>query len=53
MATYSGKVVKWDDAVKSELDTFPKTLAWNAEPGTKPNAQGIYPCAVPGITKAW
>ncbi|MDR3110179.1 MAG: Gfo/Idh/MocA family oxidoreductase [Planctomycetaceae bacterium] len=53
MATYSGKVVKWDDAVKSELDLFPKTLAWDADPGPKPNDKGIYPCAVPGVTKAW
>ncbi|MDR2440707.1 MAG: Gfo/Idh/MocA family oxidoreductase [Planctomycetaceae bacterium] len=53
MATYSGKVVKWDDAFKSELDLFPKTLAWDADPGPKPNEQGIYPCAKAGVTQAW
>ncbi len=53
MATYSGKVVKWDDAMSSQLDTFPKTLAWDADPGPKPNDQGIYPCAHEGITKGW
>ncbi|MDR1142104.1 MAG: Gfo/Idh/MocA family oxidoreductase [Planctomycetaceae bacterium] len=53
MATYSGKVVQWDDAFKSELDLFPKTLAWDADPGPKPDAQGIYPCAKAGVTQAW
>jgi predicted dehydrogenase len=53
MATYSGKVVKWDEAVKSELDLSPKTFAWNAETPVKPLADGTYACAVPGVTKAW
>jgi predicted dehydrogenase len=53
MATYSGKVVKWDEAFNSELDTFPKSLAWDADPGPKPDAKGIYPCAIPGITNAY
>ena len=53
MATYSGKVVKWDDAFNSQLDTFPKNLAWDADPGPKPDASGIYPCAKPGVTVAW
>ena len=53
MATYSGKVVTWDDAMKSELDTFPKELAWDADPGPKPDANGNYPCAIPGTTVAW
>ena len=53
MATYSGKVVKWDDAINSQLDTFPKNLAWDADPGPKPDEFGNYPCAVPGVTVAW
>ena len=32
MATYSGKVVTWDEAIKSELDLSPEDLAWDAEP---------------------
>jgi predicted dehydrogenase len=50
MATYSGKEIKWDDAIKSEIDTMPKVLGWDADPPTKPNAQGHYPVAVPGVT---
>ena len=53
MATYSGKVVTWEDAMNSQLDTFPKELTWDADPGPKPDANGNYPCAVPGVTRAW
>lgn len=53
MATYSGKTVKWEQAFESEWDTFPKQLGWDADPGPKPNRDGIYPCALAGITKAF
>jgi myo-inositol 2-dehydrogenase/D-chiro-inositol 1-dehydrogenase len=53
MATYSGKIVTWDEAVNSTLDLAPKSFAWDAEPQSKPGPDGCYPCAVPGVTKAW
>jgi len=53
MATYSGKIVAWDEAVKSELDLSPKELTWDAEPLVKPGPDGCYACAIPGVTKAW
>ena len=53
MATYSGKLVRWDEAVNSELNLLPQRLAWDAEPKSKPGADGVYPCATPGVTKAW
>ena len=53
MATYSGKVVKWGEAVKSQLDLAPRELAWNAETRMKPGPGGLYACAMPGVTKAW
>src|SRR6202012_3331132 len=31
MATYSGKEIKWEDAINSQIDTMPKVLAWDAE----------------------
>ena len=40
MATYSGKVVKWDEAIKSALDLSPKSFAWDAETPVKPRADG-------------
>jgi myo-inositol 2-dehydrogenase / D-chiro-inositol 1-dehydrogenase len=52
MATYSGQLVTWDEAVKSNLTYGPDHLAWDATPRSKPGPDGIYPCAMPGITKA-
>jgi hypothetical protein len=52
MATYSGQLVTWDDAVKSNLTYGPDHLVWDAIPRTKPGPDGIYACAMPGITKA-
>jgi len=53
MATYSGKVVKWDEAINSKLDLMPPDLSWDAQPPVRPNADGYYACAMPGATKAW
>jgi hypothetical protein len=53
MATYSGKVVKWDEAWDSEVDLAPSSFAWDAEPKVKPGPDGLYPCAMPGVTKAF
>jgi len=53
MASYSGKVVPWDEAMKSELDLSPKSYTWDAEAPVKPGADGLFACAMPGVTKAW
>jgi myo-inositol 2-dehydrogenase/D-chiro-inositol 1-dehydrogenase len=53
MATYSGQEVTWEQALNSDLDTMPKNLAWNAEPGPKAGADGLYPAPVPGVTKVF
>jgi myo-inositol 2-dehydrogenase / D-chiro-inositol 1-dehydrogenase len=53
MAAYSGQIVKWDDAINSQIDLTPKNLAWNAEALVKPDPDGIYACAMPGVTKPW
>jgi len=52
MATYSGQVVTWEQGINSQLDLMPKTLAWDAEPPVKPDKNGYYACAMPGVTKA-
>ncbi len=52
MATYGGKVVTWEEAMNSQLDLSPAGYAWDALPQSKPGADGIYPAAMPGITKA-
>ena len=51
MATYSGKIIEWDDAINSKIDLFPKVLAWDAEPPVLPDENGMYHPAVPGKTK--
>ena len=53
MATYSGKIVKWDEAINSQLDLSPEELAWDAEPPVLPGPDGCYACAMPGVTKAF
>ncbi|MGQ9574157.1 MAG: Gfo/Idh/MocA family protein [Thermoguttaceae bacterium] len=53
MATYSGQVVRWDEAVAKGPTEFPKTLAWDAEPPVKPDENGDYPIPMPGVYKAY
>ncbi len=53
MATYSGQIVTWDEAIKSELDLSPSGYTWDSIPQPKPGPDGIYPCAIPGQTKAY
>ena len=55
MATYSGDEVSWEEATQSQLSLAPGleryTLA--STPPVVPDADGDYPIAVPGQTKAW
>ena len=48
MVTYSGKEIKYDDALANGLSTMPKTLGWDADPGPKPGPDGLYPAPIPG-----
>jgi myo-inositol 2-dehydrogenase / D-chiro-inositol 1-dehydrogenase len=52
MATYSGKVVTWEQALNSELALVPEAYDWNANPPTLPDAEGRYPIPMPGLTRA-
>ncbi len=51
MATYSGKTVTWDEAIKTEHKLAPTAYAWDANPPVMPKPDGSYPIAVPGQTK--
>jgi myo-inositol 2-dehydrogenase / D-chiro-inositol 1-dehydrogenase len=53
MASYSGQIVTWDEAIGSQLDLTPKSIAWDAETLVKPDLDGCYACAVPGMAKPW
>ncbi len=48
IACYTGKVIKWDKALKSEIDLSPASYAWDAAPKLAPDANGLYPVAIPG-----
>ncbi len=50
-ATYSGKVITWDEALNADNSLFPAELNWKANPPLMPDANGLYPIAIPGKTK--
>jgi predicted dehydrogenase len=53
MATYSGKMVDWEEALNSKLQLVPDgPLDWQSKPPVLPDADGWYPVAVPGQTVA-
>jgi predicted dehydrogenase len=52
MATYSGRLVQWDEALASELVLAPERLAFDALPRVLPDEHGRYPDAIPGVTPA-
>ncbi len=51
MATYSGRIVTWDEAIQSQISTAPERYAFDADPPTLPDDQGRYPVPVPGVTE--
>lgn len=52
MATYSGKVVEWDEAMKSEHRLFvPENFGWDVNPPVVLDRTGNYPAAHPGVTE--
>ena len=50
MATYSGKVITWDDAMNAQQQLVPDVVTWDTTPPTVPDASGHYPIPVPGVT---
>lgn len=48
MATYSGRLITWDEAVKSQVKLAPDHYTFDATPPTLPDANGNYPFAIPG-----
>ncbi len=49
MASYSGQVVRWDDAVAKGPAESPERLAWDAKPRSLPGEDGFYPFPIPGV----
>lgn len=50
MATYSGKVITWEDAMNNETLLVPDNLDWDVDPPVMPDENGRYPVAIPGVT---
>jgi hypothetical protein len=50
MATYSGKIVKWDEAVEKGKDLAPgiEEYTWDSKPPVVPDEDGKYPYPIPG-----
>lgn len=51
MATYTGQMITWDEAMKSEENLLPEKFTWDAEPPVIPDENGNYPIPVPGQIK--
>lgn len=51
MATYSGQVIEYEDAINSDLKLVPEELGWDVEPPVLPNGDGFYSAPIPGETK--
>lgn len=50
MATYSGQVINWDEAMNSNMELVPDHLTWDSRPPVEPDQNGNYPVPVPGET---
>ena len=53
MATSSGQVIEWDEALNSNLSIMPARYAFDAPPPVVPDSDGRYPVAVPGVTQSY
>jgi myo-inositol 2-dehydrogenase / D-chiro-inositol 1-dehydrogenase len=53
MATYSGQVVRWDEAAAKGPNELPEKLDLAAAPRALPDAKGNYAAAVPGVTRPY
>ncbi len=51
MATYSGKRVKWEEALNSNINLMPDAYTWDTLPKTLPDKDGYYQIPMPGKTK--
>lgn len=48
MAGYSGQLILWEDAFKSEKRLAPDITSLQDEPPVKPDEDGVYPLPIPG-----
>lgn len=51
MATYTGQVITWEQALNADMQLMPDELTWHDNPPTMPDDKGRYPIPTPGLTK--
>jgi predicted dehydrogenase len=51
LATYSGRIVTWEEAFKSDRVLTTDAETWDAPAPIQPSADGSYPVAIPGATQ--
>ena len=51
MATYSGQVITWDEAIKMDQNLVPDLYSFDDEAPVQPDENGMYPIPIPGVTK--
>jgi len=53
MATYSGQLIEWEEALNSDLSIMPTKYSFDAPPPVMPDAHGRYMIPMPGVTRAY
>ena len=51
MATYSGQLITFEDALNKGRSIMPNEFGWDVDPPVLPNADGYYSAPVPGVTE--
>lgn len=51
MATYTGQLITWDDALNADDNLVPDPLDWDTPAPVHPDGNGFYPVPVPGQTR--
>ena len=49
MASYSGQLIRWDEAVAKGPSIVPEQLSWDMDPPVVPDESGNYPLPIPGV----
>jgi len=50
MATYTGKIISWEQVLNSKQKLVPDNLDWDSTPPVLPNKKGEYEIPKPGVT---
>jgi myo-inositol 2-dehydrogenase / D-chiro-inositol 1-dehydrogenase len=53
MATYSGQIVRWDEAAQKGPSILPEKFAFDADPPVMPDKDGRYPIPMPGVYRPY